>query len=118
METLLFDDVGFGTAGNQVNWNRVRSIGIRTTDEGPFVEDLFWMFVLDDGVIELPGGWINEPQLHAMQLKLEGFDNEAVIRSMTSVEQNYFHVWHRDVAKLAWNSEARREDFVKLINRL
>lgn len=118
METLHFDDVGFGTAANKISWRQVQTIGIRTTDEGPFVEDVFWMFVLDDGVIELPGGAITSDHLTGMQTHLPGFDNEAVIRSMGSTEHRYFRVWHRDAAKLVWKSEERRDDFVKLISRL
>lgn len=113
METLLFDDVGFGTADNKVNWSEVSTIGIRTTDEGPFVEDVFWMFVLTDGVIELPGSAINEAQLHGMQKALVGFDNEAVIQAMTSIEHRYFRVWSRETAR-----SIQADDFVKLIHRL
>lgn len=118
MEALTFNEKGFGTDGHRVAWDNVRSIGIRTTPDGPYAEDVFWMFELDDGLIELPGSAIGSEELRVMQTILGGFNDERVIMAMGSTDSRVFRVWHGNAAKLAWNESERRTRFEALVQRL
>lgn len=55
MAHARFDEQGFETDSLAVAWGEVLTVGLRTTSDGPFAEDLFWQFALADRLIELPG---------------------------------------------------------------
>ncbi len=83
----------------KIRWDDLHEVGILTTDEGPCQEDVFFM-LLDR---ERSGG-CSVPQscegikelLHRLQ-QLPGFDNEAVIKAMTSTSNARFVCWKRKV---------------------
>ena len=71
-------------------------IGIETTDQGPFVEDLF--LILNQGPIRLR---IADPHPIFRQLmdsfgSLENFDWENFADAMSSLENQYFPCWNRN----------------------
>jgi len=71
-------------------------IGIETTDQGPFVEDVFW--ILKEGPTCLR---IGEPHPIFKQLmdsfgSLEGFNWEIFADAMNCFENHYFPCWNRD----------------------
>lgn len=98
-----FDDEGvFRTMGDgreeTVRWDQLVGIEIVTTDRGPFVDDVFWLLIGEDGTgcavpSEAEG---MQPLLKRLQ-ELPGFDNDAVIAAMTSMSNARFHVWKRIV---------------------
>ena len=100
--SLAFDDEAItasfadGTR-KMVRWAELTKVVIVTTDEGPFVEDVFWgLYAGDDVKMAYPQiveG--SRPLLAAMQERLEGFDNEAVITAMGSTDNARFTVWER-----------------------
>lgn len=70
-------------------------IGLETTDEGPFVEDVY--LILQRGATRIR---IGEPHPVFAQLlehfqSLEGFDWNAVIEAMACTECCYFTCWKR-----------------------
>ncbi len=71
---------------------------IETTDEGPFVPDVFWLLLTKDmssGCI-IPQGAAGENKLlEAMQKRLSGFNNEALIEAMGSTDNGRFLIWER-----------------------
>jgi hypothetical protein len=79
----------------QIRWSDVACVAIHTTDAGPFVTDLFWH--IEDARGQgptVPMGAAGEQELlRAMQRRLEGFDNMAVIEAMGSAEEARFVVW-------------------------
>ena len=84
-------------ATETVRWEDLTEVGIITTDEGPFVEDVFWILVGADertGCAVAQGAEGNEELLARLQ-KLPGFDNEAVIQAMGSTTNARFTCWQR-----------------------
>lgn len=78
----------------EVRWEDLVRVTIMTTDEGPFVEDFFWLLLGRNGKGCAVG------QAHATPLKLlerlqrlPGFDNAAVIDASCSVENAQFVCW-------------------------
>lgn len=81
----------------EIRWADLYEIGIVTTDEGPFVDDVFWL-LLDEtrkaGCVipsEAPG--LNE--LLQKLFALPGFDSEAVVRAMGCTDNATFLCWRR-----------------------
>ncbi len=80
-----------------VRWDDLRAVLIETTDQGPFVEDVWWILIDGEGhciIAQAAGG----EQLLARLQALPGFDNEAVIAAMASVENRLFTCWQRQPA--------------------
>ncbi len=86
----------------RVRWDELTEVAIRTTDDGPIGDDLFWGLHAGDGPprIVFPGGTDGEEALlAAMQARLPGFDSQAVIDAMGSVEHAEFVLWRRDAGR-------------------
>ncbi len=77
-----------------VKWDDLRTVLIETTDEGPLVEDVWWILIDVDGHCIIPQEVGSEPLLQALQ-RLPGFNNDAVIAAMGSVENKRFVCWQR-----------------------
>jgi predicted metal-dependent HD superfamily phosphohydrolase len=93
--TIQFDQEGFGGVGaRKIRWDELEAVGIRTTADGPLLEDVFWQFVLPDGVLELPGAWVDGAALAVMQRQLGGLDSLKIVRAMGSTDERIFRVWH------------------------
>lgn len=114
MTALIFDEQGFGTADGRIPWEEVRAVGIRTTDEGPFREDLFWQFSLREGFWEVPGAAVGGEQMAVMQRRLPGLDSGKIIQAMGSTDARVFRVWHPNAA---WDAAGFRSRFEKLVAR-
>ena len=72
------------------------AVEIRTTDQGPAADDLFWQ--LSDSIgqkIEIPGSAKGAEALLDILGTLNGFDHIAVIRAMGSTDNAHFVLWHR-----------------------
>lgn len=106
--SLAFDDesiTGTFADGQRISvpWAELTQVVIVTTDEGPFFEDVFWGLSAGDEV-ELAYPQIAEGSkalLAAMQERLQGFDNEAVIAAMGSTDPARFTVWERSPSATA-----------------
>lgn len=77
-----------------VRRDTLRAVLIETTDQGPFVEDVWWILIDAEGHCIIPQEEGGEPLLETLQ-ELPGFDNEAVIAAMSSVENKIFVCWQR-----------------------
>jgi predicted metal-dependent HD superfamily phosphohydrolase len=91
---------------SSIPWPDVVAVGIRTTADGPFAEDVFWQFLLRDGVVEIPGACVDGSAFDELRAHLPGLDSAKVIRAMTSTQERIFRVWHH-VESRFWPS---RED--------
>ena len=78
-----------------VDWVDVNAVLIKTTDEGPFLPDVFWVLVGDKGGCVIPQGATGEKALMERLRTLVGFDNEAVIKAMQCAENQGFLCWKR-----------------------
>ena len=80
-----------------VTWSNLAEVAIRTTPEGPWKEDVFFLLVrAGGGGCAVPAG---DPSADALMNRLQsmpGFDNEAFIEAMTTMDDGLFVVWQRD----------------------
>ena len=88
---VLTVDRGDGSV-EAVTWPQLRKVWIQTTSDGPFSEDVFFVFedasagaVVPQG--ELPGWLFDKLQT------LPGFDNEALIAAMGCCDDGTFMCW-------------------------
>jgi hypothetical protein len=78
-----------------VAWRDLHLIGIATTDQGPHLPDVFWYLIGGKGACIVPQGATGEDAMLEKIQQLPGFDNEAVIKAMTSTTNNRFICWQR-----------------------
>jgi hypothetical protein len=80
-------------------WADLARVAIMTTCAGPFATDLFWILTPREGGrnLVIPLGATGEHELlKAMQRRLRGFDNMAVIEAMGSTDDASFPVWQTE----------------------
>lgn len=78
-----------------VRWDELREVGIVTTDAGPYVDDVFWVLIGDEGGCIVPSEAEGATALLERLQDLPGFDNAAVIRAMACTDNERFPVWRR-----------------------
>jgi predicted metal-dependent HD superfamily phosphohydrolase len=116
---IYCDEDGVMTTNlSTIAWPDVLAVGIRTTADGPFIEDVFWQFVLDDGFVEIPGGWINGAELHELRDHLPGIDWEKILHATGSTRERIFRVWHREESRFCPNEEDLAARYRALIRKL
>lgn len=79
-----------------LNLTELDEIGVETTDQGPFIEDVFW--ILKHGNLRFR---IGDPHPVFKVLmdrfgKLEGFDWRLFTEAMCCTDNRYFICWKRD----------------------
>jgi hypothetical protein len=80
----------------QVAWDDLREVAVLTTSDGPFAEDVFFVLAGQDGTgCVVPQGAPESTQLLERLQRLPGFDNQAIIRAMSSTEDATFVCWRR-----------------------
>ncbi len=86
-----------------VRWEDLAEVGIITTDEGPWSEDVFWLLIGSDGTsgCAVPQGAEGANELLAALQKLPGFDNKTVIEAMGSTSNARFVCWKRNAQRSA-----------------
>lgn len=98
---LLVDDLGLalerpGDPTRKIRWSEIVAVRIRTTDVGPFAEDVHWEFdsTTTPASLVVPGGAVGIDDLLAVASdRLTGFDYEGVLEAMGSVKNRVFEVW-------------------------
>lgn len=96
---LTIDDVGITrTARNlreHVAWGNIARVRIMTTDQGPHLEDVFFVIDAKDGsgCVVAQDLAVRSGLLEALQSRLKGLDNAAVIEAMTSADNRVFTIW-------------------------
>jgi hypothetical protein len=103
---------------SSIPWTEVEAVGIRTTDDGPLGEDLFWQFVVRDRSIEVPGALVGERELAEIDAHLPGLDYGNIIRATTSTTERMFRVWHREDSRFRPDRGALLARFRALIAKL
>jgi len=80
----------------EVAWEDLVEVQIVTTDEGPFVDDVFFLLVGRDGSgVCVPQGAPGSETLLDRLQKLPNFDNGEVIRAMVCSENARFVCWKK-----------------------
>jgi hypothetical protein len=73
----------------------IHEIGIETTDEGPFVEDVFWLINRETDELRIPQGSLVFTTLMERFRTLEGFDWKPFGQAMACTDCCYFLCWKR-----------------------
>lgn len=94
---VTVDDLGvtreFGSTIESVTWSDLALVEIRTTSDGPFAEDVFWVMHGRSGAgVVVPSSTAPDDLLRRLQ-SLPGFNNEALIESMGSATEATFECW-------------------------
>lgn len=94
MGEVSFDTVGVsytlpGGVARRITWADLRSVEIVTTNEGPFVEEVFWVLHGTGAPLVIPQSASGSDALLARLQELPGFDNEAVIAAMSSAGKRF-----------------------------
>jgi hypothetical protein len=75
--------------------NTIQEIGIRTTDTGPFVEDVYWAVSDGPTTLHIPQASPDFGTLLEEFGKLSGFSHERVIEAMGCTQNQYFVCWRK-----------------------
>jgi hypothetical protein len=79
-----------------VTWAKLKEVAIRTTPEGPWKEDVFFLLVAEGGGgCAVPAGDPSADALMSRLQSLPNFDNDAFVEAMTTIEDGFFVVWQR-----------------------
>jgi len=70
-------------------------VGIMTTANGPFGDDVFWVLKTNSKSVTVPWGIDGESELLAALQALPEFDHDAVIKASASTELAAFQAWIR-----------------------
>ena len=79
----------------RVSWADLQRVEVVTTDEGPFVPDVFWVLHGTEGGCAVPQGATGDSELLERLQALPGFDNGAVIEAMSCASDRRFLCWQR-----------------------
>lgn len=94
-ERLISVNDGEGSV-QTMPWSELANVTVLTSDSGPFEVDLFWILTDRSGrqSLTVPMGATGEHALLlAMQARLAGFDNMAVVEAMSSSGNATFQIW-------------------------
>jgi hypothetical protein len=78
-----------------VPWDELHAVEIRTTDAGPFFEDVFLVLDAGDRGCVIPQEAEGFGALFERLQQLPGFDNQAAISAMTCTDNATFQCWRR-----------------------
>jgi hypothetical protein len=99
-------------------WPDVCAVGIRTTADGPFAEDVFWQFVLAERCFEIPGQCVDGSAFDELCARLPGVDHEKIVRAMGSANERIFRIWHREDSRFRPGRDELAARFRALVGRL
>jgi hypothetical protein len=107
-ETVEFDEKAIRrklTTGEieSIAWDELAEIAILTTNQGPYLEDAFWLLSNVDGSkgCAIPNGAEGFKALLKRFQRLPNFDNAAASDAMETTSNRRVVVWKRDHAKSA-----------------
>jgi hypothetical protein len=79
-----------------VSWTDLCRVEIVTTDEGPFLPDVFWVLHGSDGGCVIPQGATGEEELMERLQALPGFRNDVIVDAMSLTDNNRLLCWERE----------------------
>ena len=78
-----------------IKWDEIEEINIMTTDQGPFVPDV-WLILLGNGKsCSIPQGSKGWEELYSKVSKFSDFNFENAIKSAVSTENKMFNLWKK-----------------------
>jgi predicted metal-dependent HD superfamily phosphohydrolase len=95
--TIERTEDGFSCSdGPSIRWDELRAVGIHTTEDGPWLEDVFWWFLSEDGLLEIPNGAVEGEVFEAITHGIPGLDLRKLILAMGSTDERVFGLWHAE----------------------
>jgi hypothetical protein len=94
-----------GSPEQTMLWTELIGVAIKTTDEGPFAPDVFWVLGAKDKVVMYPGGATGEQEMLTRLQKLPSFNNEAVIEAAGCTDNKLFVCWEKDSHRTATDGQ-------------
>ena len=81
----------------QIQWAAIEKIELVTTDEGPWLPDV-WLVLSGGGdICSIPQGASHYEEVYDKVSALPGFDFEAVLSAMTSTDNARFVLWRKSL---------------------
>ncbi|GIK34951.1 MAG: hypothetical protein AMXMBFR45_07840 [Gammaproteobacteria bacterium] len=100
-EFVQVDDEGVAvkTKGGveRVNWTDIQRVRIVTTNEGPWVEDVYFLFEAQGGhgCVVPHGAAVRIKLLEELQSRLPGVQDDRVIEAMGCTDNDSFTIWEK-----------------------
>ncbi len=92
-EEELMREISDGTI-ERVLWKDLQKVTIVTTDQGPWLEDVFFIFESKDAGVVVAQEWEQKlGLLDLMKKKLDGIDYEQMIAAMGCTDNARFPIW-------------------------
>ena len=82
-----------GGKSERVAWADLTRVWILTTDEGPFVEDSFWVLEGGNGEGCVVGNEEMPGELLDRLMALPGFNHDTMIKAMGTADDGRFECW-------------------------
>ena len=79
-----------------VAWRELIGVAVETTDEGPFIEDVWWHLATKRGVVTYPSEATGAGELLERLQKIPTFNNERLIQAMASTSNQTFILWDHE----------------------
>ena len=77
----------------EIRWDEIKAIWLENTDRGPAVSDIWLVLAGDAGGCVLPTDCDEYEEVYEIISKYPGFDFQAVINSMSCIENARFILW-------------------------
>jgi hypothetical protein len=81
-----------------IRWEEIMKISVITTDQGPFIDDVFLAFFDGARHCLVPSEADGYNEVFDRVSKFKGFDFEQYIQAMASAENHEFICWERENA--------------------
>ncbi|HEY9753867.1 MAG TPA: hypothetical protein V6C97_01755 [Oculatellaceae cyanobacterium] len=81
-----------------VRFDDLEEVYIVTTDQGPFVEDLFYVLKGHHGGTIIGQEWASRVGLMERLFKLPNLNLEQIVQAMASIDNHAFLIWREDWA--------------------
>ncbi|WP_331352348.1 hypothetical protein [Cellvibrio sp. UBA7671] len=79
-----------------VAWSELIGVAVETTDQGPFVEDVWWHLATKNGVVTYPSEATGAGELLRRLQEIPSFNNERLIQAMASTSNQMFLLWDHE----------------------
>jgi len=79
-----------------INWDAIIGVAIETNDQGPFVEDVYWLLASKEKVISYPSEATGSEEMLKRLQEIPTFNNERLIEAMTCTDNQTFILWDHE----------------------
>ena len=76
-----------------IHWPSIKIIAVETTDEGPWLEDIWWHIANEEMTLTYPNQANGADKILNQLQKMPNFNNENLIKAMTYVQNQTFILW-------------------------